>query len=355
MVAQGGQQAAEAVGVANAEVMAAQQAANERRALWMKYLRSRGIVPASQQQRNAGKESSRSSRQNKCPEHMKEAVNKNPQHYFEQWLTHGGEWGKIEIEETKTTTQTAEEDGEDEWLMPHDVVAKLPAEIAQKLMDAQRGQAGYHRSHPLSTDDALSFYKVPNFLLQRHKSRNQSEQHRKMTAKFDNQSSEQAMAVLADGEAASRSGHVGQLALTDEAAAKAAPPKSVAEIAEENRIKAEEAEAKKKAQAEKIQQPAYRANKWKVRVAHSLTDLHESLMAIDAFSGWGPKSLADEYKKIFEESKATLLSHREQLEKHKVPSEDLIAQAEQSLQSFILHLDGWNTLNDKYKSLQQAK
>ena len=54
MVAQGGQQAAEAVGVANAEVMAAKQAANERRALWMKYLRSRGIVPASQQQRNAG-------------------------------------------------------------------------------------------------------------------------------------------------------------------------------------------------------------------------------------------------------------------------------------------------------------
>ena len=233
--------------------------------------------------------------------------------------------------------------------MPHDVMAKLPAEIAQKLMDAQRGQAGYNRSHPLSTDDALSFYKVPKFLLQRHKSRNHSEQHRKMTAKFDNQSSAEAMAVLADGEAASSSGHAGQLALTDEAAAKAAPPKSIAEIAEENRIKAEEAEAKKKTQAEKMQQPAYRANKWKVRVAHSLTDLHESLVAIDAFPG--PKSLADEYKKLFEESKATLLSHREHLEKLKVPSEDLIAQAEQSLQSFILHLDGWNTLNDKYTHL----
>ena len=104
-------------------------------------------------------------------------------------------------------------EGEDEWLLPHDVLARLPGQVAEKLMDSQRGQPGYHRPHALCDDDALPSYRVPKYLLQRQQNSSSSESKRRMTAKFDNNSSAEALADLADAEASASSGS--QLALID--------------------------------------------------------------------------------------------------------------------------------------------
>ena len=125
------------------------------------------------------------------------------------------------------------------------------------------------------------------------------------------------------------------------------PKKSPAEIAEENKNKAEEKAQKAEALKAKQQEPAFRANRWKVRVAKSLTNLHKGLEAMKQPTV--PRTLSKEYKKLFEDSKSVLQVDREKLEKQKVPSEDLIAEAEGHLEDFTQHLEVWNTLHDKYK------
>ena len=213
-------------------------------------------------------------------------------------------------------------------------------------MDAQRGQPGYHRPHALCDDDALSSYRVPKYLLRRQMNSSSSESKRRMTAQISNNSSAEALADLADAEASASAGS--QLALTDgEIPASHAPKKSLADIAEENKNKAEEKAQKAEALKAKQQEPSFRANRWRVRVAKSLTNLYEGLEAMKQPTV--PRTLSKEHKRFIEDSKSVLQVDREKLKIPKVPPEDLIAEAEGHLEDITQHLEVWNTLHDKYK------
>jgi hypothetical protein len=119
-------------------------AAASRRALWMRYLRSR--EPA------GGKRASRIARP---PPDVLEAMAKNPlqkNRYFDLWVGHDQDWGKVMLWERTFTSTSTKQGLTERWLTYAQVVEAYRSEVVAKAICGAKVLGESKRRHPEAPD-----------------------------------------------------------------------------------------------------------------------------------------------------------------------------------------------------------
>ena len=145
-----------AVTTAEADMAAGEVSAAERRKLWMQYLRTR------QKDSCGGREKkSAQVRSEKVPDSLVEAVEANPNKYFDIWISSNRSWANVVYKEVRQQQDQDTAAVEELWLFRHEVVARHgPA--ANALMNALKGTE-FQRMYPGcqdSTNPELEQYRL---------------------------------------------------------------------------------------------------------------------------------------------------------------------------------------------------
>ena len=142
-----------AVTVATSDFAIANLPTEERRRLWMKYLRSRGNTKQGRGVRAGAPE--------KLPASMADKVNNNLNHYFELWLKCECSWGQVMVHEEQIKIQTTSEERDHEWMYGFDVKKNFPPEIAHGWMTALQTDPTRYQADPLLPDsEDAAMYKI---------------------------------------------------------------------------------------------------------------------------------------------------------------------------------------------------
>ena len=121
------------------------QAANivdpeERRALWMKYLRSR--------QSGNEKKSFEMGNVKNMPESMRAQVRSDAQKYFELWKANKGDWAKVQLSVTKSQSKALHRKRQRKWMRGDQIDEAFPPSVAAAFKEELFGHPEWYREHP---------------------------------------------------------------------------------------------------------------------------------------------------------------------------------------------------------------
>ena len=143
-----------ATAVAQADAAASSLDPDERRRLWMVYLRSR------RPEQSGGRPSKGAgSRSEKMPDELRQAVSSNPSKYFNLWLKCKMSWGEVLLEERSSQKSSFKGHRKRKWLFGYEVQNKFPKQIADALMRSIQDTDDY-RPHPQTSDPIAAQYHI---------------------------------------------------------------------------------------------------------------------------------------------------------------------------------------------------
>ena len=165
-----------------------------RRQLWMKYLRTR-----QDDARGSGKKRApKAGAPEKLPNDMATKVNNNLNYYFELWVQCGCSWGQVRIHEERCTEEQHTEDTEYDWTYGFDLKKHLPEEIAIGWMKAMKasGDPTVYRPDPyLKENDDAAMYKILRKHVEQFKRSDARKKAVSLTTSTDDMSTEGKLAA----------------------------------------------------------------------------------------------------------------------------------------------------------------
>ena len=130
----GTEAAKKVIGTADADAAEANLASEQRRALWMQYLRSRqGKVVKG--------------RNGKCPAELQSKAIAEPQRYFSMWLKAKKCWGMVKLMEKKTTRASRRQKGGAQWLVYAQLIAHKGMKDGEEWIKALTALASADPDH----------------------------------------------------------------------------------------------------------------------------------------------------------------------------------------------------------------
>ena len=121
-------QAADAIAVGVGDAAAAHDIADERKRLWMKYLRTR--QPDSRS-KSGSPRTPKAGTPEKLPEALRAKVDANLAGYFDIWVKNGCSWGQVMAYEETQVQNSTNNEGLYEWLYGFQVRKTYPADVAE--------------------------------------------------------------------------------------------------------------------------------------------------------------------------------------------------------------------------------
>eukprot|EP00812_Abedinium_dasypus_P010590 NODE_41_length_2514_cov_2.129321.p1 GENE.NODE_41_length_2514_cov_2.129321~~NODE_41_length_2514_cov_2.129321.p1 ORF type:complete len:422 (+),score=111.13 NODE_41_length_2514_cov_2.129321:208-1473(+) len=145
--------AAQAVTAAGGDVSAAVASGPERRALWMRYLRSR---------KHKGTSPGRNGVEG-VPENLRSAVEGNVAHYFKRWVECGCSWDEVVMRVELKQERVEEAESSYSWVYGFQLLKNYPEEIANAWIKGMFGNPELCRPDPVLTNNvnaAMYYIKV---------------------------------------------------------------------------------------------------------------------------------------------------------------------------------------------------
>ena len=300
-----------------------------RRALWMRYLRTR-----QQDGRGETKRAPKAGAYEKMPREMSAKVSGNMNFYFELWLKCGCSWGAVVAHEKRQSEVVHDEDVGYEWLYGFQLKETVPKEIAEGWMGAMKCVPELYKPDPFMPDNEdAAMYKILRRHLEGFKKTDKRSQSVELTA---NVADSGDIGKKAAAELMSEGGALQSIQGVDTTPTKT-PEELAAEEAERQKVK-EEREAERS-------KPETKCRRWLANLPKDVELIKKALADIEA-----DKTLPQEKSTALQQEFKTHLSTLTQL---RTTLEDALAKKSINMPDLKTAAAEVISMRQSYKSMKE--